>query len=59
VPPAEHLTGLAAAGAILLAVAREPRQMEARWRRFLEYGVDIANGGNGRERSGDATGRSA
>jgi hypothetical protein len=58
VPPAEHLTGLAAAGAILLASARDPRQMDARRRRFLDYGVDIADGGNGRERSGEPTGRS-
>lgn len=49
VPPAENLTGKAAAGAVMLAaVQTEPEKSEAKYRRFLEQGIDIACGGTGR-----------
>jgi len=49
VPPAEHLTGVAVAGAVsLAAVRREPEKAEATLRRFLDSGLDIAAGGAGR-----------
>jgi len=49
VPPADHLTGVAVAGAVsLAAVRREPERAEATFRRFVESGLDIAAGGSGR-----------
>jgi len=52
VPPGETLTAAAVSGAILLAaVQREPERALEKYQRFLEYGVDIANGGNGRKRA--------
>jgi hypothetical protein len=49
VPPAEHLTGVAVAGAVsLAAVRREPEKAEATLRRFVDSGLDIAAGGPGR-----------
>jgi hypothetical protein len=49
VPPAEHLTGVAVAGAVsLAAVRRAPEQAEATLRRFVRSGLDIAAGGSGR-----------
>lgn len=49
VPPADHLTGVAVAGAVsLAAVRREPEKAEATFRRFIESGLDIAAGGSGR-----------
>jgi hypothetical protein len=49
VPPAEHLTGLAVAGAVqIAAVRRTPQHMDARLKRFLAAARDIALGGAGR-----------
>ena len=49
VPPAPHFTGLAAAGAVALAAVRgDATRGEARLRRFLESGRNIAAGGPGR-----------
>jgi len=49
VPPADHLTGVAVAGAVsLAAVRREPEKAEATLRRFVDGGLDIAAGGSGR-----------
>lgn len=49
VPPAAHLTGTAVAGAIGLAAARgDAARRDARLRRFLESGRNIAAGGPGR-----------
>lgn len=49
VPPAEHLTGLAVSGAIVLASVRSrPERSRARLERFLAAALDIANGGAGR-----------
>ncbi|HXP31325.1 MAG TPA: hypothetical protein VN832_09565 [Stellaceae bacterium] len=51
VPPGDPLTGAAVAGAILLAaVQTEPQKAFEKYRRFLDYGIDIAGGGSGRER---------
>lgn len=51
VPPGDGLTGAAVAGAVLLAaVQTEPEKAPEKHRRFLEYGIDIADGGNGRRR---------
>jgi hypothetical protein len=49
VPPADNLTGKAVAGAVMLAaVQSEPEKAPEKYRRFLEQGIDIARGGNGR-----------
>lgn len=49
VPPAEHLTGVAVSGAVMLAaVRRKPERAEARFARFLDSARDIAAGGAGR-----------
>lgn len=49
VPPAENLTAKAAAGAVMLAaVLNQPEKAQEKYRFFLEQGIDIANGGNGR-----------
>lgn len=49
VPPAPHLTGTAVAGAIGLAAVRgDVLRRDARLRRFLESGRNIAAGGPGR-----------
>lgn len=49
VPPAPHLAGTAAAGAVALASVRgDVTRREARLRRFLESGRNIAAGGPGR-----------
>ncbi|TCH99486.1 hypothetical protein EJV46_02070 [Roseococcus sp. SYP-B2431] len=49
VPPADHLTGVAVAGAIILAATRvAPEKAEARFQRFLQSARDIAGGGAGR-----------
>ena len=49
VPPAPHLAGTAAAGAVALASVRgEVTRRDARLHRFLESGRDIATGGPGR-----------
>ncbi|GGF11072.1 hypothetical protein GCM10011611_15890 [Aliidongia dinghuensis] len=50
VPPAEHLTGLAVSGSIMLsALQTEPQQAPDRYRQFLAYGANIAGGGRGRD----------
>lgn len=46
--PAEDFTAKAVAGAILMAAALDPLETDARNRRFLGYGLDIAKGGTGR-----------
>ncbi len=49
VPAPAHLAGTAVAGAVVLAGVRgDPGRREARLRRFLESGRDIAGGGAGR-----------
>jgi hypothetical protein len=49
VPPAAHLAGRAAAGAVALASVRgDVTRRQARLRRFLESGRNIAAGGPGR-----------
>jgi hypothetical protein len=49
VPPEPHLTGTAVAGAVALAAVRgDPTRRDARYRRFLESGRNIAAGGPGR-----------
>jgi hypothetical protein len=48
VKPAEDLTAKAVAGAILMAATEEPMETDDRFKRFLDYGADIANGGTGR-----------
>ena len=49
VPPADNLTAKAVAGAVMLAaVQTEPEMAAAKYRRFLEQGIDIACGGSGR-----------
>lgn len=49
VPPADHLTGLAVAGAVALAAVRKhPERAEAALRAFLASALDIAGGGAGR-----------
>lgn len=49
VPPADHLTGVAVAGGIIMAALRhKPELAPARFARFLESARDIAAGGAGR-----------
>ena len=49
VPPAEHLTGVAVAGAVVLAAVRlRPERQEGRFLRFLDSAREIAGGGAGR-----------
>jgi hypothetical protein len=49
VPPAEHLIGVAVAGAVVLAAVRiKPERQGARFLRFLDAARDIAAGGAGR-----------
>ena len=49
VPPAAHLPGMAAAGSVALASVRgDVTRREARLRKFLESGRNIAAGGPGR-----------
>jgi hypothetical protein len=49
VPPAEHLTGAAVSGAIIMAALRHrPERMPLRLPRFLDAARDIAAGGAGR-----------
>ncbi len=49
VPPADHLTAKAVAGAVMLAaVQRQPELAEEKYQFFLQQAIDIANGGNGR-----------
>jgi hypothetical protein len=45
VPPADHLTGHAAAGAVMLAaVARQPEKAPEKYKAFLQIGKEIMNG---------------
>lgn len=55
--PGPTFTGMAVSGAILLGAAqREPEKAMDRFKQFIGYGVDIANGGTGKPRPpGDAT----
>jgi hypothetical protein len=49
VPPAEHLTGVAVAGAVVLAAVRvAPERATARHGRFIASARDVALGGAGR-----------
>jgi hypothetical protein len=51
VPPGQDLTAAAVTGAIMLAaVQSDPAKADERYRRFLAYGVDIAEGGTGRKK---------
>jgi hypothetical protein len=51
VPPADNLAGKAVAGAVLLAAVRaEPEKATEKYLRFLEQGIDIASGGDGRKK---------
>lgn len=50
VQPGPQMVGTAVAGAVMLAaVAGDPEQADARYRRFIEQAVDIGNGGWGTE----------
>jgi hypothetical protein len=44
VPPPEHLTAHAVAGAVALAAASDPEQLEARQMAFLHAALDLADG---------------
>ena len=47
VPPGEHLTAHAAAGAVMLAaVLTEPQKAAEKYRKFFALGVDVGNGVN-------------
>lgn len=49
VPPADNLTSKAVAGAVMLAAAQgQPEKANDKYLFFIEQGIDIANGGNGR-----------
>lgn len=49
VPPAEHLTGVAVGGAVVIAAVRgRPQRSDSRFERFLAAARDIASGGAGR-----------
>jgi hypothetical protein len=49
--PGPTFTGMAVSGAVLLSAAqREPETAMDRYRQFIGYGVDIANGGAGKPR---------
>jgi len=49
VPPADHLTGVAVSGAVVMAAVRgRPERAQARLLRFLDAARDIAGGGAGR-----------
>ncbi len=49
VPPSPVLCPTAVAAAVMLAaVLHDPRQAEAKYRKFIAAGINIANGGNGR-----------
>ena len=49
VPPGDQLTPVAVYTALLIAAYQtEPERAEEKLRRFIEQGIDIANGGSGR-----------
>lgn len=53
VAPAHYLTGVAVAGAVLLAATVEPvTEIDARYMQFLKFGLDIAAGGTARSEDG-------
>lgn len=58
--PGPTFTGMAVSGAVLLgAVQRDPEKAMDLYRRYIEMGIDIANGGTGKPRSsGAASGQS-
>lgn len=51
VPPPDHLTAHAVAGAVALAAASDPEQLEAREMAFLHTALDLADGRPVTERS--------
>ena len=52
VPPGPELTGTAVSGAVTMAaVQTEPERAEAKYRRVLDLGLDIAGGGTGRPKT--------
>ena len=57
VPPGDHLTAVAVYTALLMAAYQtQPERAEEKLRRFVEQGVDIANGGSGRlDKAGPAS----
>jgi hypothetical protein len=59
--PGLTFCGMAVSGAILLAAAQnEPEKAVDRFKQFMAYGVEIANGGTGKPRSpGDAAATTA
>lgn len=60
VPPDPSLAPNAVAAAVLLsAVAREPQKAEEHHRRSLARGINIANGGDGRNLDGGVPGKAA
>ncbi len=53
VPPPAHLTGTAVAAAVTMAaVQTEPQRAADKYRQFLDLGIDVAQGGSGRPKSG-------
>lgn len=48
VKPPDDFTAKAVAGAVMMAAALDPLQAELRNKRFIQYGLDIANGGTAR-----------
>lgn len=49
VQPMENLTAKAAAGAVMLAAVQgKPEQIQDKYRFFIDQGIAIANGGNGK-----------
>lgn len=55
VPPPPHVAGKTVAGAVVLAAVRtDPKRQDARLKRFLESGRNIATGGSGRLPAEDA-----
>lgn len=53
VPPADYLTGVAVAGAVMLAAVVDPvSEIAARHQSFIAYGKEIASGGDARGTSG-------
>ncbi len=58
-PPGDELTGQAVANAVLLAgLQGDATRIAARFRDFLERGIDLAKGGTGKK-AGDAPGAAA
>lgn len=51
--PGESMTGTAVTTAVMLAALQpDPADAEAKFRRFLEQGIDIAKGGSGKRKPG-------